>query len=74
LANVDSDSDGIVDLFDGADSFGSDEGVTLDSFTNPEDTDSDGVADFLDTDSDSDGLADSFESGLTVLDNGFSRY
>jgi len=61
LEGTDADSDGIDDAFDGTDGFGSD-GATLESFSNPEDTDSDGIADFLESDSDSDGLADSLES------------
>ena len=67
----DSDSDGIADVFDGAPGFGSDGGATLDSFSSPEDTDSDGTFDFRDTDSDGDGISDELESGFDFLDNGF---
>ncbi|MGH1429266.1 MAG: DUF4347 domain-containing protein, partial [Arenicella sp.] len=66
----DADSDGIADVWDGNVGHGSD-GSTLNSFSNPEDTDSDGDYDFRDTDSDSDAIADSLESDLTSLDNGF---
>ena len=39
------------------------------TFTTPEDTDGDGTADFLDTDSDNDGLLDITESGQTLSGN-----
>ena len=70
LSLGDSDSDGIQDIFDGTSSHGSD-GSTLSTFSFPEDTDSYGVSDFIDTDTDSDGIADALESGLDFLDNGF---
>ena len=54
----DADGDGIVDTFDGVAGHGGD-------FGTPEDTDGDGVADYLDSDSDDDGIADITESGLT---------
>ena len=54
---VDSDGDGIDDAFDATTGHGG-------NFTPTEDTDGD--ADFLDTDSDNDGLDDSVESGLTL--------
>ena len=59
----DSDNDGIVDELDINGVFGG----ALPTFVQPEDTDSDGVADFLDTDSDADGIADSIESGVANL-------
>ena len=54
----DADDDGVVDTFDSSTGFGGD-------FSTPEDTDGDGVADFLDDDSDNDGVDDIVESGLT---------
>jgi len=59
----DADSDGILDVYDGTSAVGSD-GSTLASFSNPVDTDSDGIADFIDTDSDNDTFTDRSESGL----------
>ncbi|MFD1158832.1 Hint domain-containing protein [Roseovarius aestuarii] len=50
---IDSDGDGLDDAYEGA----GDEGLT------PVDTDSDGTADFLDTDSDNDGVDDVDEAG-----------
>ena len=48
-----------LDVFDTTPGHGGD-------FTTPEDTDADGTADFLDTDSDNDGLTDTTESGLPL--------
>ena len=62
VSNDDSDGDGIIDAFDATAGHGGD-------FTTPEDTDSDGNADFLDTDSDNDGLDDIAESGQTLSGN-----
>ena len=59
VSNEDSDGDGIIDAFDTTLGHGGD-------FTTPEDTDSDGTADFLDTDSDGDLITDTAESGLTL--------
>ena len=59
VSNEDSDGDGIIDAFDTTLGHGGD-------FTTPEDTDSDGTADFLDTDSDGDLITDTVESGLTL--------
>ena len=66
LSGSDADSDGIDDNFDGNTTFGSDAGTTQPTFSDPTDTDSDGVADYLDLDSDSDGINDQGESGLTL--------
>ena len=59
VTNDDSDGDGVLDVFDATPGHGAD-------FTTPEDTDADGTADFLDTDSDNDGLIDTVESGLSL--------
>ena len=55
----DSDSDGIVDTFDSVAGHGG-------TFTVPQDTDGDGVADYRDLDSDGDFVSDTNESGLTL--------
>jgi len=70
ITGADADSDGIDDAWDGETGIGTDT-TTSETFSSPEDTDSDGVFDFLDTDADADTLSDSFESGLTYSDNGF---
>ena len=56
---MDLDGDGVVNTFDSTTGFGGD-------FSTPEDTDGDGVADFLDDDSDNDGISDTDESGLML--------
>ena len=58
----DSDNDGIVDTFDSVAGHGG-------TFTAPQDTDGDGVADFRDLDSDGDLVSDTNESGLTLSGN-----
>ena len=58
VTNDDSDGDGVLDAFDMTTGHGGD-------FSVPEDTDTDGTADFLDLDSDGDRIDDSTESGLT---------
>ena len=55
---TDTDGDGVVDTFDSTTGHGG-------NFSTPVDTDMDGTADFLDTDSDGDGASDAAESGLT---------
>ena len=59
VTDDDTDGDGVIDAFDTTTGHGGD-------FTTPEDTDSDGTADFLDADSDNDGLDDIVESGQTL--------
>ncbi len=60
-ADLDSDDDGIVDSF---------EDLNLDAdndpSTDPTDTDSDGIADYLDIDSDNDGIPDNIEAQSTT--------
>jgi len=51
-----------LDGYDNNNFFGS----TNTSISEPEDTDNDGKADYIDTDSDNDGYSDQTESGLTV--------
>ena len=58
----DGDGDGTVDTFDSTTGHGAD-------FNTPEDTDSDGTADYLDNDSDDDGFLDTAESGLGATTN-----
>ena len=58
----DSDNDGVVDTFDSVTGQGG-------TFTVPQDTDGDGVADYRDLDSDGDLLSDTNESGLTLSGN-----
>ncbi|WP_273566277.1 gliding motility-associated C-terminal domain-containing protein [Maribacter halichondriae] len=55
---------GVIDPATGIPAIGSD----TDGIDTPEDTDFDGIADYLDLDSDSDGLADIIESGNGTLD------
>ncbi|MDD9908757.1 MAG: BspA family leucine-rich repeat surface protein, partial [Ahrensia sp.] len=55
-SGIDTDGDGLDDAYEGA----GNAGIT------PQDTDSDGTADYLDTDSDGDGNLDLAESGLTL--------
>ncbi len=61
VTDNDADGDGVIDIFDANDGTGTFGGT----FAAPEDTDGDGTADYLDTDSDDDGLLDAAESGLT---------
>ena len=73
--DLDTDDDGIVDAFEDLNLDGDN-----DAFTNPTDTDSDGIPDYLDIDSDDDGIPDNVEaqttngyippSGLDANDNG----
>lgn len=58
--DLDSDDDGIVDAFEDLNLDGDD-----DPFTNPTDTDGDGIADYLDIDSDDDGIPDNVEAQST---------
>ena len=61
VTDDDADSDGIIAQFD------SNDGDVIEvfggSFTTPEDTDGDGIADYLDIDADNDALPDDAESG-----------
>ena len=59
----DADGDGVIAQFDANDGTTADFGGT---FTTPVDSDSDGIADFRDTDSDGDSRLDQDESGLTL--------
>ena len=66
FASGDADSDGIVDVWDGdTPGHGSNGANALPTFSDPVDTDSDSIADYLDDDSDSDGILDINENGLT---------
>ncbi len=58
--NVDTDNDGILDMFDSNSAFGG----THPNLNWAIDTNHDGQPDYLDTDSDGDGMLDSAESGL----------
>ena len=63
-AAADSDDDGILDIFEGSGSdFGSD---GLSTFSDPINTDGEGLPDYLSTDSDGDMLSDSSEAGITL--------
>jgi gliding motility-associated-like protein len=55
LSNTDTDLDGLDEIFE--------------PMTNPIDSDSDGVLDYLDLDSDNDGIYDLIESGSNALDS-----
>ncbi len=55
--DLDSDNDGIVDIFEDLNADNDD-----DPSTNPTDTDSDGIPDYLDIDSDNDGIPDNIEA------------
>lgn len=59
--NLDADNDGIVDSFEDLNLDGDN-----DPSTNPTDTDSDGIADYLDIDSDDDGIPDNVEAQTTA--------
>ncbi|AZQ59173.1 gliding motility-associated C-terminal domain-containing protein [Maribacter sp. MJ134] len=56
-SNIDSDNDGIVNLFEDLDLDGDN-----DPATNPTDKDNDGIPDYLDIDSDNDGIPDNVEA------------
>ena len=57
----------MIDIFDANDTTTADFGGT---FSTPEDTDGDGTADYLDSDSDNDGASDTAESGLAASATG----
>ena len=59
--DLDTDNDGIVDSFEDLNLDGDN-----DPSTNPTDTDSDGIADYLDIDSDDDGIPDNVEAQATA--------
>ena len=74
--DADSDDDGILDIFDsdggagpGATTFGSSLAVFKGSINNPNDdaSDSDGLPDYLDTDSDGDGIDDDLEANTPPI-------
>ena len=67
VSNNDADGDGVIDIFDANDTTTADFGGT---FSTPEDTDGDGTADYLDSDSDNDGASDTAESGLAASATG----
>jgi len=62
IGTGDADSDGILDGNDSNNFTGS----TNTHISDPEDSDGDGTADYIDTDSDNDGYSDQSESGLIV--------
>jgi len=64
---VDADSNGIVDDLVDSNNDGLDDGVATNPLPVP-DTDGDGLADYLDSDSDQDGLPDLLEAGGTDAD------
>ncbi len=72
--DLDADNDGIADAVEAQPTVGytspagpaDASGINATGLVTPVDTDSDGVADYLDLDSDSDALPDSVESGLTL--------
>jgi len=61
VSDDDADSDGIIAMFDSNDASTADFGGDHANFNAPIDTDGDGIADWLDTDSDNDGIEDSVE-------------
>lgn len=61
VVNLDTDNDGIVDSFEDLNSDGDN-----DPLTDPTDTDSDGIPDYLDIDSDDDGIPDNVEAQTTA--------
>ncbi len=65
---VDSDGDGIVDRFDSNSHFGASDAF----FSQPVDTDDDGIADFTDTDSDNDTVLDVAEASFLAQDVSYS--
>lgn len=60
VINLDTDNDGIVDSFEDLNS-----DLDNDPLTNPTDSDSDGIPDFMDIDSDDDGIPDNIEAQTT---------
>ena len=60
-SDLDTDNDGIVDLFEDLNLDGD-----YDPTTNPTDTDNDGIPDYLDIDSDNDGIPDNVEAQLVA--------
>lgn len=61
VIDLDVDNDGIVDSFEDLNS-----DLDNDPLTNPTDTDSDGIPDFMDIDSDDDGIPDNVEAQTTA--------
>jgi len=59
--DLDADDDGIADIFEDLNLDGDD-----DASTNPTDSDSDGIPDYLDIDSDDDGIPDNVEAQVTI--------
>ena len=71
-SGIDTDGDGIDDAFDVDVTSGTDannDGVDDALAPDTRDFDGDGVADYLDTDSDNDGIADGIEAGLLMTDS-----
>ncbi|MCA0132815.1 beta strand repeat-containing protein, partial [Winogradskyella alexanderae] len=62
-SDIDDDNDGILDSVEDANS-----DLDNDPSTNPTDTDSDGIPDYLDLDSDNDGIYDVQEAGFGLQD------
>jgi uncharacterized repeat protein (TIGR01451 family) len=69
-SNNDNDGDGVIDIFDANDSTTMAFGGTHANFNDPVDSDSDGMADYVDTDSDNDTMSDMDESGLAGIMTG----
>ncbi len=61
MIDLDTDDDGITDLVEDQNTDGDN-----DPFTNPNDTDADGIPDYLDIDSDDDGIPDNVEAQTTA--------
>ncbi len=61
MVNLDADNDGIVDSFEDLNT-----DLDNDPTTDPTDTDSDGIPDYLDIDSDNDGIPDNVEAQNTL--------
>jgi hypothetical protein len=71
LSDVDSDDDGIVDSLDVDETGGTDaNGDGIDDAKNANDSDRDGIPDYLDSDSDNDGASDTSESQVTLTSDG----
>ena len=64
VSNDDSDGDGVIDVYDGAASGG--------IFNTPQNSDSNGEPDYLDTDSDGDGDSDNLEGGSAITGVSFT--
>ena len=62
VSDDDTDGDGVIDIFDSNTVFGGDHA----NFAAPVDSDADGIADYLDSDSDDDGATDAVEGGSAV--------